>query len=311
MASMNVRQLEAFHAVMETGSVTLAAERLGVSQPAVSKLLKSFSETCGFKLFTRSGGRMLPTADARLLATEVERLFSGTERIQKLARAVRDREWGEVSVAAPPALSARFLAHALSPFMKSQRKMHVSLSSYSSPRVAELVASQQIDIGLTVQPFDHADVTSESLMRFAMVCALPAAHPLAQRKVIRIDDLRGEPFVGLQRDDCSIMTIDRAFQLRGVEKRSVVQVPMSETACDFVAGGAGVSIVPSFVGLGYSTDQLVKRPLLPLTTMTLWMLIPASRPPSLAAQKVADVIRAATRAHGIDPSIMTTSVEIA
>ncbi len=297
---MNIRQLEAFHAVMETGSVTRAGERLGISQPAVSKLLKAFTEHCGFKLFTRSGGRLVPTSDGRLLASEVGRLFVGTERIQRLAQAVRDREWGEVSIAAPPALSARFLAHALGPLIARQKKMHVAITSRSSPRVAELVAGQQIDIGLSVQPFDHANVRSEMLVRFAMVCALPANHRLAGRDSIRIEDLRNEPFISLARDDCTIMTIDRAFQLRGVQKRANVEVPMSETACDFVAGGAGVSIVPSFVGLGYTEETLVKRPLIPLTTMNIWLLTPASRPPSLATERVMEMLREQLQPFNID-----------
>lgn len=290
---MSIRQLEAFHAVMETGSVTVAGERLGISQPAVSKLLRSFAEACGFKLFTRSGGRMLPTADARLLAPEVERLFSGAERIERLARSVRDREWGAVSVAAPPALSARWLAYALAPFMGKQNRLHISLISQTSPRVAELIAAQQIDIGLSVQPFDHPDVSSEVVMNFAMTCILPRGHPLGNRDVVRVEDLKNERFISLARSDCSIMTIDRAFQLHGVQKRSHVEVPMSETACDFVANGAGVSIVPPFVGLGYRHDELIRRPLSPTTTMTVWLLMPANRPPSLAAQRVADVIREA------------------
>lgn len=290
---MNIRQLEAFHVVMETGSVTLAGERLGISQSAVSKLLKSCGDSCGFKLFTRSGGRMLPTSDARLLAHEVERLFSGTDRIRQLARAVRDRAWGQVTVAAPAALSARFLALALGPMMTEDNDIQVTLVSQSSPRIAELVAAQQIDVGLSVQPFDHPQVASESVMRFAMNCALPAGHRLADREVISIEDLRNERFIGLARDDCSIMTIDRAFQLQGVQKQTHVLVPMSETACDFVASGAGVSIVPPFVGLGYTADRVVRRPLLPLTTMEVWLLMPKTRSPSLAAQKVAEVIREA------------------
>lgn len=297
---MNIRQLEAFHAVMETGSVTLAGERLGISQPAVSKLLKAFSESCGFRLFIRSSGRMLPTSDARLLASEVSRLFSGTDRIQKLARAVRDREWGEVTITAPPALSARFLAHALAPLMAQQTKMHISITSQSSPRVAELVEGQQIDIGLSVQPFESPNVKSELAIRFAMICALPAGHPLANKRLIRVEDLKDERFVGLARDDCSIMTIDRAFQLRGVQKRTVVEVPMSETACDFVAGGAGVSILPPFVGLGYDETQMVRRPIVPLTAMNVWIMLPASRPSSMATERVLEMLGAQLQRYDID-----------
>jgi DNA-binding transcriptional LysR family regulator len=64
MAKANIRQIEAFNAVMKVGSVTKAAETLFVSQPAVTKLLKSFEESCGFDLFSRSTGRLVPTPEA-------------------------------------------------------------------------------------------------------------------------------------------------------------------------------------------------------------------------------------------------------
>jgi len=290
---MNIRQLEAFHTTIETGSVTLAGERLGISQPAVSKLLRSFSEACGFQLFTRSGGRLVPTLEARMLAVEVERMFSGTKRIARLAEAVRNREWGEVTIAAPPALATLYLSHALSPFLAEQPDIHFTLQSKTSPRIGELVAAGQIDIGLSVLPFDHPNVSAEVIMRFAMVCILPTGHRLAEKQVIEIDDLRNESFISLFRDDCSLMTIDRAFQLKGVQKRNRIEVPLSETACSFVANGVGVSIVPPFVGLDYPEDRLVRRALLPETFMDVWLLTANGRPLSLASQKLVDFIRAA------------------
>ncbi|MCO5734182.1 LysR substrate-binding domain-containing protein [Rhizobium sp. SSA_523] len=290
---MNIRQLEAFHATMETGSVTLAGERLGVSQPAVSKLLRSFSDACGFTLFTRSGGRLVPTLEARMLAAEVDRMFAGTKRIARLAEAVRNREWGEVTLAAPAALATRYLTQALSPFLAEQPDIHLTLLSRNSPRIGELVASGQVDIGLSVLPFDQPSIRSEIIMRFSMVCVLPAAHPLARKQVIEIDDLRNELFVSLPRDDCSLMTIDRAFQMRGVQKRNRIEVPLSETACSLVANGVGISIVPPFVGIDYANDRLVRRTLLPETFMDVWLLTPSGRAPSLAAQMLADFIRTA------------------
>ncbi|MBF9234137.1 LysR substrate-binding domain-containing protein [Microvirga alba] len=290
---MNIRQIEAFHAFMETGSVTHAGERLRISQPAVSKLLKGFAESCGFKLFVRSNGRLIPTLEARLVAAEVERLIAGTERIERVAAAVRNREWGQVTVAALPALATRYLPQALSPFLAEQPDLHLTLQSRASPRIAELVMGQQVDIGLSVLPFDHPDVTAEAVVRFDLVCFLPAQHPLAGKACIGVEDLRNEPFISLERDDCSLMTIDRAFQMRGVQKRNRIEVPMSETACSFVANGIGVSILPPFVGVDYPPDRLVRRPLLPKTSMDIWLLTSSRRPLSLVAQQLVDFIRAA------------------
>jgi DNA-binding transcriptional LysR family regulator len=283
---MNIRQIEAFHAFMETGSVTHAGERLGISQPAVSKLLKGFGESCGFKLFMRSNGRLVPTLEARLVAAEVEKLIAGTERIE------RNREWGQVTIAALPALASRYLPRALSPFLAEQRDLRLTLQSRASPRIAELVMAQQVDIGLSILPFDHPDVTAEAVVRFDLMCFLPAQHQLAGKATVGVEDLRNESFISLERDDCSLMTIDRAFQMRGVQKRNQIEVPMSETACSFVANGIGVSILPPFVGMDYPSDQLVRRPLLPKTSMDIWLLTSSRRPLSLAAQQLVEFIRA-------------------
>jgi len=290
---MNIRQIEAFHAFMETGSVTHAGERLGISQPAVSKLLKGFGESCGFKLFMRSNGRLVPTLEARLVAAEVEKLIAGTERIERVAAAVRNREWGQVTIAALPALASRYLPRALSPFLAEQRDLRLTLQSRASPRIAELVIAQQVDIGLSILPFDHPDVTAEAVVRFDLMCFLPARHPLAGKATVGVEDLRNESFISLERDDCSLMTIDRAFQMRGVQKRNQIEVPMSETACSFVANGIGVSILPPFVGMDYPSDQLTRRPLLPKTSMDIWLLTSSRRPLSLAAQQLVEFIRAA------------------
>ncbi|MFK4826265.1 LysR substrate-binding domain-containing protein [Paenochrobactrum sp. BZR 588] len=292
---MNIRQLEAFHATMETGSVTRAGETLGISQPAVSKLLRSFADNCGFQLFIRSGGRLVPTLEARMLASEVERMFSGTKRIARIASAVRNREWGEVSLAAPAALATRYLAQTLAPLFVEQPDLHLTLQSHKSPRILELVASQQVDIGLSVLPYEHASVNAEILMRFEMVCVLPPDHPLAKQDVVSISDLGDDPFISLPRDDCSLMTIDRAFQIKGVQKRNRIEVPLSETACSFVANGVGISIVPAFAGLDYKDTQLVRRPISPETLIDVWLLTPNTQPLSLAAEKMVEFLRQAVK----------------
>lgn len=307
--SINIRQLEAFHAVLETGSVTMAGARLGITQPAVSKLLKSLSETCGFKLFIRSGGQMLPTAEARLLSPEVERLFTGTDRVRRLAEAVREQRWGQVDIAAPPALTAHFLPVALAPLLSRQNVIQMTLTSNISPRIIDLVESHQVDIGLSTMPFFHSNVHCEQVLRYRVVCALPAGHPLAAKEAVHVDDLRHERMIGMPSQDCMVMTIDRTFQQVGVPKTAYIQVPMSETACDLVARGAGVAIVPPFVGQGYGPDQIVRRPLLPTIETKFWMLMPTGRPQSIAAQRLADAIRAALAPFDVSASAASNEAE--
>lgn len=193
---MNIRQIEAFHAVMETGSATRAAERLNISQPAISKLVKAFSDTCGFVLFHRKGGQLVPTREAQVLAGEVTKVFSGANRIKDVARALREHEWGDISIAAPPAFSVGFLPRILAENMQLP-DLRVQILSRTSPQIVEMVASQQVDIGLSVIAPNHPDISSQLLVTFPLVCLLPANHHLASKKQLHINDLRNEPFISL------------------------------------------------------------------------------------------------------------------
>jgi len=287
---MNVRQIEAFHAVIETGSATRAAERLGVTQPAISKLLKSFTLDCGFVLFERRGGQLVPTREAEILATEVAKVFHGAKRIKEVARAVRDHEWGEITVAAPAAFSVRFLPSILARNMK-RMDLRIQVLSRSSPNIIDMIATQQVDLGLSTIPVDHPQVSSEHLITFPLVCMLPADHPLADREELHINDLRSETFIALPSSDCSFTRADRVFQVLSAPTRGRIEVPYSETAAMLVAEGAGVTIVPPFVGLDLDSSRVVRKPLQPAEQVDLWLLKPKQRHSPLVVNLLADLLR--------------------
>src|SRR5882757_9704182 len=100
MARINSRQVEAFRAMMLTGSVTEAAKLMAVTQPAVSRLLRAFQALIKMELFERRGSGLVPTASATALYMEVERSFIGLERITAAAEEIRSRRTGLVRVAA-------------------------------------------------------------------------------------------------------------------------------------------------------------------------------------------------------------------
>ena len=96
---LNPRQIEAFRAVILTGGMTAGGEMLGVSQPAISRLVRDLETELGLKLFERNGAHIVPTAEALILYQDVERLFVGSDRIRDSARAIRDRRSGSLRIA--------------------------------------------------------------------------------------------------------------------------------------------------------------------------------------------------------------------
>lgn len=295
---MNIRQIEAFHATMETGSVTRAADRLGVSQPAVSKLLKAFSDDCGFQLFQRRGGQLVPTREAQLLSAEIATLFNGARRIRETARAIRLNEMGEVTLAAPPALAIRFLPMAMAKGIQDLPELQLQIQSRPSAQIIEKVGAGHLDMGITTMAVDHPDILAEHLVTVPLVCLLPANHPLVARPVLEVEDLRKQPFITLPASDCTFSRTDRSFQVRGVHTGRRIEVPYSETAAHMVAAGVGLAIVPPFVGLEYDEGQIVRRAIQPTDHIDFWMLRPRHRAASLASDRLRSVIADALGASG-------------
>lgn len=294
---MNLRQVEVFRHVFEARSVTGAAEALCISQPAVSKHLGALERACGFLLFERTGGRLVPTPEGRLFALEVDRLFENTNRLEHIARSIAERRRGTVRVAAFPALSNRFLPATLAPILAARPEVRLTLQSRTSPRVGEMAAGQQIDLGFSLLPVEHPAVECVSACRFDLVCALPRGHRLARRKVVRAADLRHEPFISLGTADRSRAVVDEAFGTRHPRTHMQIEAPMAETACSFVANGLGVSLVPPFVAHGFA-DNLVTRPFQPVVKMQIWQLVPLGNPVAAITLELAAAIQHALEAHG-------------
>ena len=99
---MNIRQLEAFKTIMELGNFTRAAEKLHLSQPAVSKLILLLERKCGFALFHRRRNGVIPTAEGQMLHSEVERVFLSVDSVSARARAIRQFDYGEINLVAFP-----------------------------------------------------------------------------------------------------------------------------------------------------------------------------------------------------------------
>ena len=284
MARANIRQIEAFNAVMKGGSVTKAAEALFVSQPAVSKLVQSFEQSCGFKLFTRTQGRLLPTAEARRLFSETEIFMTGVERIENTARAIRISERGDIAIVAYPGLSMRLLPRYAARFLSTRPDVRLTILTRNSIDVSNSMLAGSADFGISLTPTREAGIVCRPLRDIKMVCALPMDHPLAALSVIDLRDLEGEQLVSLGQDDRSRLVLDDAFSRHGVKFERRIDVQMADTACMLVSEGLGIAFVSSLSTIGWEGQNIVFRPLLQTVSATMWLYSSAWEPmPTLAS----------------------------
>lgn len=282
---MNLRQIEAFKAVMETGTVTQAAARLHVSQPALSKLLQAFERGVSLVLFSRERGRLTPTTEARLLYEEVDRVFQGAEKVRVAAEAIRGRQRGVLAIGVMPALSTGFAQEILARMSLASHGVQVTIEARDTPRLVEQLVTHQIELFYSAHPVEHPEISIETLCRLSLVCILPPGHHLASRAVIRCEDLEDEPFATLRRASPTRRLIDDVFARQRVRMRVALEAPMAPTLCAFVARGLGVALVdPLYVGA--FAAALVVRPFVPAVGTEVFLALPRRRLSLVAAAYV-------------------------
>lgn len=292
------RQLEVFRATMERGTVTAAAERLGVSQPAVSKILAGLEAEIGYPLFTRVKRRLAPTSEARLLAAEVARLYHGLDRLSDVAREIRERQIGDLHIYSTPALGRTVLPDVLAGFLKKHAQAHVIFHVRSSTIINQKMVDQQLDLGFSMMPFEHPSMVTEELSRAAAVCVLPREHRLARRKVIRPADLRGERFLSFPLDGRMRHLVDAVFEQDRIDRRTQIDVYSSAEACALAARGVGVSIVEPFTARDYAKSGIAIVPFEPKIRYLFRAMRPRYRKPSLLADAFLDAVKSHIRTRG-------------
>ncbi|OSP56767.1 LysR substrate-binding domain-containing protein [Pseudoruegeria sp. SK021] len=287
---MNERQINAFRQVIRLGSVTAAARSLSVSQPAISRLIRDLEADLGFDLFERRAGKVFPTPEARAFASEVERMYYGMARLSQFAEEMRDMHHGALSIATLPMVSFQILPQALSQFLTTFNRMRVTHNVHNSPRVLDMVAAGQADIGLAQSMPGRHDVRRLASWRTDCVVALPTAHALAGRDALGPTDLVGVPMVALSHQTVTAGYVAERFATAGAAQTIAVESQPSYSACALVSQGIGAAIVDPFTPRAFPKEQLVVVPFEPAIPFDLHLLGHAEQAPSRSAAAFAEVL---------------------
>ncbi len=289
---MNIRQLQALKAVIENHTTMRAAEKLGLSQPAVSGLISGLEKSLGLRLFERVKGRLLPTPEAYKLADEAGKLLASYTRIGQRARQLSELKAGELQIASLPGPALEFMPRLIAEFMRDKPDVRVHLQIRPSIEVQEWITSGYMDLGLAELPIDDQRLDSE-LMTMRCVCIVPATHALASRKVITPRDLDGVPFIALEPGHLTYARLASEFQNVRANFNVRVNVQLFMPACIFVENGLGVAVVDPISAQLHSQRGLVAIPFEPVIPFTIGLIRPAGKPASLLTQEFSRFLRQA------------------
>ena len=243
MVHVTLRQIEAFRHLMESRTMTGAAERMSISQPAISRLIADLEATLELQLFERSGPRLRATTAALRLVSEVERVFLGLDHVEAAARRIRRFPSDPYRIAAPPFLSSGFMARLVARVTADLPDLTVSLHTDTSHAIAEQVSRGEHDFGLCTLATSVQDVTVAHRVTIGTDCVVPADHPLAAKAVIREVDLDGERIFVLGRSGAIRPQINSVFERANIQMRIVGEVLHASSCASFVAEGLGIALM--------------------------------------------------------------------
>jgi len=289
-----LRQLEALNTVAEHGSMTRAAAELGISQPAVSRLISDLSTEMGFQLFDRREGRLVPTQEARFLLPDIRRMLEMMDQLRDVSRNITTRKAGHLRIACLPGFATSHLPGIVARFLAQRPGVTVTIEPDRPERILEWIIGEQYDCGITDGFEGHPAVESETVF-IRSVCVFPDDHPLQTLKTITPADLANERLIHTRRDSSYFRDLNEAFLTAGVEIKPVVEARQFTAACELVARRVGVSIISELDAAGYATRGISYRPFSPPIPHKLSLVRPIHKQPSMITLEFMDLFRDSLR----------------
>jgi DNA-binding transcriptional LysR family regulator len=297
---MELHQLEAFSAVMSSGSMTGAARLLHRSQPAVTRAIQDLEQEIGYALFDRKGPRVTPTQRAFQLYAEVERSLIGLDAIRASARAIGCDAPLPLRVAATPALAASLAPRALAKLAQRAEaeapRIDMQLRSASAEQVVQALLSRAADVGIATLPLDHAALDVHYIIEAPCVAVLHRDDPLAAHAVLPLAQLDGRPVATLANRYRLRNRIDRAFEQAGLALRVVLDTNASLNAMQLAQQGLGVAIVDPATAFGLRVADVEVRPLDTPIPFLYGVVTLSGRPRSAEANALIDMLAEVSRA---------------
>ncbi|WP_030243242.1 LysR family transcriptional regulator [Streptomyces sp. NRRL S-350] len=243
-------QLNAFVVLAEELHFGHAAARLGIAQPPLSQQIRRLEDKVGHPLFRRDPGGVALTPAGRELLPAARRALTDLADALSAARAVGSGEAGRLRIGFSASLALTVLPGLLTAFRQRHPAVHLDLREMTSAPQLTALHERSIDVGLLREPpAGEPELSFRTVLREPFVAVLPAHHPLAGQRAVRLAQLADAPFVLLPRED-GPQLYDRITGLcgeAGFVPRIAQHAVEWQTVCALVGAGLGVSLAPASI----------------------------------------------------------------
>jgi DNA-binding transcriptional LysR family regulator len=295
---MNLKQMEVFRTIMETGSTIAAATALGLSQSAISRQLTSMEEEIGIELFLRDKGRLIPRPEAHLLIKDVEDISQSVARLRNKIGDAKTGTFGEglIRMAFPHSLVTTMLPPIIAGFMAELPHVTIELLSGPYDAIERMVRGRIADLGFVRLPPEDGSFDVRPMVSSGTTCVMPVGHVLAEKAFITVNDLARCDLILLGRQRINRNELEHQLRRIVPTYQCRLEVHSVETACAYAAQGLGVAIVPSLIASFFIGPTIELRPFRPDKLADYGIITLPGSPLSGVGEALVRRIEAAARA---------------
>lgn len=255
---MEIQQLEYFKVVAEMQHMTQAAERLNISQPALSKSISNIETIIGVPLFDRQGRSIVLNRYGKLFLESVDIILNEYEKAKQEIGSLVMPGFGEVSLGFIHTLGMEVVPELMAHVPKQYPNMRFNLTQATSYNLLRGLEEGNIDLCLSQKLISKIiDVEWTELWSEELFVIVPKQHEFANRDSIRLEEIKDEPFISIKRGNALRHIVDKLFKQAGITMNETFSGEEMHTVAGFVGAGLGVSLIPNVKGINeYNVSKI-------------------------------------------------------
>lgn len=295
---MRLNGLRTFRNVYELGSISAAAKRQNLSQPAVSRMLSSLEQSIEMKLFIRNGPRLLPTLEGEEFYAQTHRLLASIDELPRIAKDIRSASHARIRILTMRRVASEVVLPVVAQLHKDSPEIEFQIDIIARRELEVELTKTDYDIAVATLPISGNVATIETVSVQKLYVVVPNDHPLSRNAVLDIRQLLDTQIVALPNYTQHRREMDELFRSFSGRPKIAITVTSIEPAIELVSKGVGITFSDGIMWQSAAKLGCVLLPLSPARSVTYALI----RPPIRAAHPGIDQFVDATRARFADLS---------
>src|SRR5579875_1352856 len=241
---IDLDRLRIFHAVAESGSFTRAAQLVHLTQPGISKHIKSMEEYFGVPLFDRQGRKVALTQAGEVLYASTQEVMALVASAEQRIQDLRGLRGGTLRLGGSFPVGLHVLPQVLAAYRKRYPQVKVELAIANSAGIEARVLDDKLDLGLVSHEVQHPKLVAREFMRDELVVIVPPGHKWSGKRRVKVQELAGESMILSGKGAGARAVVEERLQAKGIVLENVLDFANAEGVKHAVQAGLGISVQP-------------------------------------------------------------------